>query len=376
MRQQQVLASVEGVAGTMETLVAGNGGVRIVVGAATSMEWPTEARNLARSTMTHLGHLVSTKSTNINFRSEVNTPDTVTASSEHTTYLRGCGCTVIAAKAINVGTITSGPYARNETITGAGGGTGRVLVAASATRIYYVPIAGALNNSETITGSGGATATSSSAPYDAGWVIKPRSDGQETISLELQEDGMSYSARGCMGNAVATFENSKPGYLDFTFQGPENAVAAKAMTTGITYNTEDPPILQNAAMTINAAVVVSRQAALDFGNTVVNRPDLNAAASGFISAYISGREPKLSISMEMPPVATLPIYTLWSAGTKVPVKFACGTAAGKAVHVFADLAQITGITQGDGDGIRQADVEFTLTGAAAKSDDEWEIVMV
>jgi len=376
IRQQQVLASVESVAGVMETLVAANGGVRVVVGVASNMDWPTEGRNLASKTMTPLGHLVSTRATNISFRSEVNTPDTVTATSEHAAFLRGCGCTIIAAKAINVGTITSGPYTRNETITGAGGGTGRVLVAASATRIYYVPIAGALNNSETITGSGGATATSSSAPYDAGWTVKPRDDGKETISIEHQEDGMAYSATGCMGNFTASFENGKPGYFDFTFQGPENTTGAKVMTTGIVRNTEDPPIINNAGLRINAVDVTVRNAVMDAGNTVVNRPDFNTINPGFISAYISGREPKITMTMEMPPAATLDLYALWKAGTKVPVKFACGTAVGKTVHVFADLSQIVGVTQGDGDGIRLADVEFALTGATGKSEDEWEIVMV
>lgn len=377
MRQQQILASVEATSGTMATLVASNGGVRIVVGATPEHDWPTEPRNLARKSMTPLGHMTSTQATNINFRSEINTPDTVTATSEHATYLRGCGCTVIATSQISVGTISGGPFVRGETVTGAGGGTGRVLVAASATRIYYETIAGALQNAETLTGStSGATCTSSSVPSAAGWTVRPRSDGQESISLELQEDGMAYSARGCMGSVVMSMENAKIGYFDFTFSGPKNDSGSKAMTTGITYDAEEPPILQGAAMLINGSTVVGRNITIDLGNTVVHRPDFNALSSGFLSDYINGREPKMTISMEMPAETTLDLYGLWEAKTKVAVSFVLGSAAGKRVYFFADLAQITNVSPGDGDGVRLADVELTFTGDANKGEDEWEMVMI
>lgn len=379
LRQKQVLAKVETTAGTAETLTASNGGIRVQTAAAIELDQPVQPRDIARSTLTNLGALPGEKAGTITLRTEANTPDSITATAMETTqYFQACGMTVLDLYAISIGTVSGGPYTRGETVTDASGYQGLVTIAAADGDdfLYYEQVTTTLSASEVLTGaSSGATATSGpTGAATAGYRVKPISNSQKTVTIALQEDGYEWKLAGAMGNLVGTFEASRAGYFEFAMTGPKESYGDVAMTTGISYQTEQPPILQGAELTINSQTVVFKSCTLDMGNTVVNRIDGNAGTTGYIAAYISQREPKLTVSYEHIEASTLDTYGQLASGTKIPVKFHVGTAVGKKIWVFADLAQVTGISIGEQDGIRTVDVEYTLTGAAAKSEDELEMV--
>lgn len=377
-RQKQLLAEIETTAGTMETLVAADNQGRISADSSADFQSPTEPRDIARSSLTELGDLPGEKLIGFSIKMEINPSDTITDDMECEDLIRACGHTVQDLKQITIGAVAGGPFTRGETVTDESANTARVVVqcADGTTRLLHDSISGALVSGEVLTGSAsGATASTSSSPANAGWLIKPISDNQETASIELQEDGFAWSAAGCMGNLIGTFEASKPGYFEFTMVGPKNASADKAMTSGLSYETEQPAILQGAGLSINSVAVVARSITFDEGATVTPRKDMNVATTGIIASYISKRAPSMTISFELIPSATLDIFGLLASGNKVPIEFQLGTSDGKIVYVFADLAQVTGVTLGDNEGIASIDVTFKCTGAAAKSDDEYEIAI-
>jgi len=380
VRQKQVLRKRETAKGTAQALTSAEGGIRISADSGFEANEPSNPRDIARSTLTSLGNLPGEKSGTITVRTEINTPDSITPTAiEMQQEFQGCGCTVLDTKTNDIGAVAGGPYTRGETITDISGNTGRLLVPCENgdSNIYYAAISGSLQTTEVLTGSAsGATATSSSGAYDAGHYVKPISDDQDTLTYELQEDGYAWSIKGTMGTFTATMEASRAGILEFTMNGVKATYGDKALTTGITYQTEQPPILQGAELLINSQTVVFQSATLDMGNNVVPRIDGNETSTGIKHFYISAREPTLTVTFEHIAASTLDTFGLLAAGTKVPIAFHIGTAAGKTIWIFADLGQVTGISAGDSDGIRTLDVTFTLTGAANSENDEIEMVFI
>jgi len=379
IRKSQILGKVEQTPGTAETLTASEGECRIIVGAGFEPDLPTEPRNIARSSLTNIGSIPGQKAGTVSFRTEINTPDTITADSEFGDFLQGCGLTISTLSVITIGAISSGPYQRGETVTGSvTGDTGRVLkeTANGETSLYIEILTGTFDDDdENIVGASGASATASTVASDAGHIVKPVSDNQKTCTVEYQEGGYAWSVKGAMSNLVATLEASKPGYFDFNFTGPKNNFGDKALTTGITRDTEEPPILQCAEATIDSTTIVFSTITFDMGNNVVHRIDGNSCDTGIIADFISSREPKLTISFEHLPESTLDIFGDLDDASKVPIQFTLGQTAGKIFRFFADNAQVTNIGMGDADGIRTLDVEFTLCGDAGDSDDEFEFTL-
>lgn len=377
-RQKQLLAQIESTKGTMESLSSTDNQGRISVETTAEVNYNPEERDVARSTLAPLGDLSGEKTIQFTVKQEINTPDTITSAFENLDLIRACGHTITDLKGITIGAILTGPFTRLETITDAHGATARVIVecANGTTTLLHDPISGTLTSGDTLTGAlSGATAVAGGSPANAGHLINPISDNQKTISIELQEDGFAYSAAGCMGNMVGTFESSKKGYFTFTMIGPMNAAADKAMTSGLTYQTEQPAVLQGAALKINSVAVVAKSISFDPQAQVVLRKDMSVATTGLISAYISKRGAQIVISFEHIPSATLDLFGLMQAGTKMPIKWRLGTSTGKIVHFFADLCQISGISLGDSDGIRTVDVTFKCTGNPNNSDDDYEIAV-
>lgn len=377
-RQIQILAKTETTAGSYEALTSAHSQGRISADSDQSYNYPVEERDIARSTLTPLGSLVGEKSFGFTVKAEVNTRDTVTADLENKALLEGCGITITEAYSVPVGTI-SGTFTRGETIEDESEATGRVLVAATSTagRVLYEPISGTLASGEEVTGSSsGATADTSGPGAAAGHILNPLSNAQKTLSLGFERDGVKWQSTGVMGNLVGTFESSKKGMYEFTVQGPRHDKKDEAMTSGITYDTEQPPTLQGAALTVNGVAVVARSISFDLQNTVVLRPDMNKATTGLISAYISGRNPQLKISFEDILESSLDLEGLLVAGTEFAVKFQIGTANGKTVHYAFDNCQIIDISPGDNDGISTVEVTMSCNGAATDSDgdDEYEII--
>ena len=380
--QIQLLAKVEVTAGTFVALAAADTQGRIAEETTVDINQPTEPRQVARSTKSPLGSLPGEKSFGINVKQEINPSDTITDALENKLLIEICGQEVLTTETeqLSIGAVTSGPFVRNETITGGtSAATGRVLIEAAdgASRIVYELLTGTFQTGEVLTGgTSAATATTSSGPSGAGHQIKPISASEKTASMEKQEDGYAWSIAGAVGNQVATFESSKQGIWDFAFQGPKNAAGDKAMTTGISYESEQPAIVQDADCELNGVSIVFSSVIHDLQNVIALRKSGNVATTGILAGYIPKRIPILKLSMELPPSSSLDVDALQAAGTKTPFKFRQGTTDGKIVYLFVDLAQITDVSLGEADGIRTVELTLDCTGDPTSSEDEYEFVIV
>lgn len=382
-RQTQILGQVETTAGTAETLTATDGGVRVFTSPEVSPDFPLEDLPIARQYMSVWGKLTTTQAMGIAFRSPMNSPDTITAEAlEHKPYLEGSGHTIEDLSGIGIGAISGGPYTRGETVEDESGNTGRVVrqTATGEPWLYYDPISGTLTNSEELTGSSsGATCDSSSATANHGYIGKPTSNNQKTITMRKEEDGHQWSIVGAMSNFNISAENSKPCYFDFAFVGPFSSQGAQAMTSGIDYQTEKPPKFQGAGLTIGSVAstsLVVKTVTFNQNSEPVKREDANTATTGIISVYKADRGdgPKLTISLEMPPASVYDVITKLTAESTDNIKFNVGDTKGKAFMFFADYAQVESVSYTDTDGIRTFDVTYVCVGSPTGGDDEYEMI--
>jgi hypothetical protein len=380
-RQSQILMKVETTSGTAESLTSSNGGQRVHVTPEVSPDIPMEEQPIARNTMSALDDIPTTQALGISYRTAMNTPDIITANDlEHKPALRASGLTIEDLEGTGIGAISSGPFTRGETVEDVSGNTARVLkeTATGESWLYTDPISGNLQTGEVLTGSSsGATTTASSTSANHGYIAKPTSDNQETVTIRKEMDGEQWTAAGAMSKFVFTAENSKPMYFDFAFMGPYYSHGAQSMTTGITYQTELPPKFQGAEFKIDSvSTLVVKSVSFDDNSEPVKREDANTATTGIISAYKAtrGNGPKLTVSIELPASGTLDLLGSLRTGTTHAINFKVGTAKGKTGMFFVDRGQVESVSYGDSDGIATIDVVFACKGAANSGDDEFEMI--
>lgn len=284
-----------------------------------------------------------------------------------------------------IGAVTSGPFKHGETITGGtSSATGRIVLPTKNgdAAIYFEVLTGKFVTAETITGgTSGASCTSSSGPVVNGYSIKPISDCFEVATVEYQEDGYAWSLRSGACNITGEFGSNAPGFFDFAFNGPKLLNGDKALTTGIVRGTEDPPILKTANLKLNATTddfePVFTSVNLDLGNNVVLRENGNASDdTGYETARVTAREPKVTISMEHESTTVFDFFAKLDSGEKVSLEFHVGTVETKQFWFFADELEFQAIPGSDADGIRTLDIESMLTGSATGADDEYQMVFI
>jgi len=297
--------------------------------------------------------------------------------------LIACGCSVQGIARIPIGAVTSGPFTRNETITGGtSSGTGRVLfsVANGDAYIYYMPISGNLQTTEVITGgTSGATATSSSAPSIRGHRVGPISGNNcthEAATVQLNNDGYLWKGRSAMGNMSFEAAANKPMYMDFNMQAAFVS-AGDATMLSLTQDDEQPPIVNQAGLFLDSFNPVFSNVAFDMVNSVSMRENGNAPdSSGYESARETARVPKLTLTLEHELAATYDFFEKLNTGAKVAHGFHVGTVADKRIFFFADYLEFDELPKSENDGISTLTLSATCTSPNADGDDEWEMLFV
>jgi len=302
---------------------------------------------------------------------------------EYQWALNGCGAKVYGMSRIAVGAISSGPYSHGETITGGTStATGRVVVPAANgdSYIYFEPLTGTFSSGEVITGgTSSATSTSGGTPEVHGYYVQPISTCQNVITVEYQEDGYAWSARDAMGNLTGTFEANKQGIFEFAFQGPRGTNGDKALTSSVTRGTEDPPIMKDANLTLGGSFEpVFSSVSFDMGNTLAMRANGNAADdTGYEGTRITGRDPKITITLEHELASVFDFFGTLDAGTKTALEFRVGTSENKQFWYFADELEFEALPLGEADGIRTLELSALCTGdATSAGEDEWEMAFI
>lgn len=302
---------------------------------------------------------------------------------EYQWALNACMSEVRGITRLAIGSISGGPFVRNETITGGtSAGTARVVVPAEDgdSHIYVEPLTGKLVTAEVLTGgTSSATVTSSSGPVVHGHFMRPVSGencNAEVATIEQQNDGFRWKSRSSVGNLTFEAAANMAMFFDFAFQGPKNVIGDATLFT-VTRDNEDPPIMKTAELKLDTFSPVFSSVNFDMGLDITLRENGNALDdSGFEAARATKRRSKINIIVEHELAATFDFFAKLDAGTKTALQFHVGTVVDKKIWFFADELEFEALPVGDKEGIRTLDLAADCTGSASDSNDDWEFALI
>ena len=296
---------------------------------------------------------------------------------------RSCSARIEALTKLVGPSIGSGPFERDETVTGGtSNATGRVVRAneGSETFIYIEQLTGKFQSGETVTGgSSSATIVLNAAPSFEGFRMYPESCFQEVATFEYLMDGRRYKGRSAMGTLTGQFDANMPGYLDFTMNGAKVSIGDQALYSGVSRTFAEPPIMKDANLVITDGATTFKPKfttiAFDVGNEVVMRQNGNASGtSGFEAAHIPSRRSVLTINVEQELSSVFDFYDRLDNTTKVGLEFHIGDTLGRKFHFFADRFQFEDLSETDSDGIATLDLQGVCTSNSDDEDDDWEMI--
>lgn len=178
-----------------------------------------------------------------------------------------------------------------------------------------------------------------------------------SMTLGIYMDGVIARIWGARGNVKGSMNAGKPGILSFEFQGAAFEVVDGALLAP-SYTTVIPPAFLNASLLLEAYAAICSKVDFDTANVIGLRESINSA-SGFLSALITGRNPKGSLDPELPTVAVYDFFGKWKApGTLGALQLAATGSAGNIVTVSFPKVRYAKIADNERNGIRTLGLDF------------------
>jgi hypothetical protein len=199
----------------------------------------------------------------------------------------------------------------------------------------------------------------------------PASSSIPSMTLGLYRDGVINRIWGARGTVSLELEAGKFGMLHFEFTGADYERVDGALVSA-SYQSTVPPAFLSATFTADSYAAVIDKLTIDVANAIALRSSPNAA-SGHVSATITGRAPKVTFDPETVTVATKDFLGLMKAGTAFALSCSLGSAAGNTIAISCPKLVLNDLKEGNRAGI----LTDQLTAAAAMNagDDELSIAL-
>ncbi len=213
-------------------------------------------------------------------------------------------------------------------------------------------------------GFGETIVTNTSVAYAPASLLIP------TLTGAAYMDGVIHKIWGAAGNLKLGLQVGKPGLLSLDYQGAGFTQTDGAMLTGVTYSDVVPPSFLGCTFQVDGCDFWVDKVDFDMKNAIALRSG-PGPASGYASAYITGREGQVTLDPEMVLASTKDIWTMWAAGSVVVMNIVMGTTPGNIVTITSNF-QIQDVKFGNRNKIRtnpitalmpmsSGDDEFTIT---------------
>lgn len=214
----------------------------------------------------------------------------------------------------------------------------------------------------------------------AGWVksgqvYTPRSEAPgsnvKTLTIGLYEDGLFKSIAGAMGTGVVNLPTGKQAYIDWTFTGVWQEPTDVAILAP-TYPTAKPLRFAGGLAEWNDVNLCTEMVTVDLGNTVIMR-ECPTTEAGFLSAFITNRQPKISLNPEAVTVAAQDRWGAWLAQTEYALELDLGGPGNSVLSFDAPKAQIINNQEADRNGMVTDEIEMQCNKNGATHDQELSI---
>ncbi|MBU2487940.1 MAG: hypothetical protein KKA60_00970 [Proteobacteria bacterium] len=188
----------------------------------------------------------------------------------------------------------------------------------------------------------------------------PASSSIPSLTIGAYCDGKRYLLAGARGTVKIDMKAGEPAQYAFEFTGT-SIVDADVALLSPTYDSTVPPAFMSASLALDSQAAVVETVGIDLANSLYLRPSANAA-QGFVSAVITGREPKLTLNPEDVLVADHDWWAQWESGAFVAFTATLGSDAGNICTITAPAVQISTMKPADREGILIQEMECLLAG--------------
>jgi len=195
-------------------------------------------------------------------------------------------------------------------------------------------------------------------------------------SCAIFRDGKQYLIHGAVGNAVIHFRRAAPVAVDFSLTGVFNKPTDVGLLSPSYPAIVEPPFASAALSILGFTTAKIDELTFDMGNEVVMRPYPNGA-SGFFTAQIVRRKPKVSFTPEEELATTKDYWNEFLAGTTGSITTGVFPSTGSNYNqlIFtAPKAQYRSVGHDNRDGIVTSAIEAMLLANSDAGDDEWSLV--
>lgn len=200
-------------------------------------------------------------------------------------------------------------------------------------------------------------------------------DSVTTVTIGFYLDGMKKTMAGCMGNFKITATAGAMGMIEWEFQGLWDPVTDVAIIDP-TYPQDLPARFAEQTCSWNGTDQAIESIEFDCGNEVIMREDASTE-SGFLSALVVDRYPKITCNPEATLVATDNPFGDWLASTEGIFTFGftgpSGATSDGTIVVTAPKAQILNCQAGDRNKLAINDLEFGCNKNGQVEDQEFNI---
>jgi len=152
----------------------------------------------------------------------------------------------------------------------------------------------------------------------SGQVFTPRSEAPgsnvKTLTIGRYVDGMYYQLSGCAGSFTVNLTAGQRGMIDWDFSGVWSTPTDVALITP-TLPTSLVQLWSKGACSWNSVDFYALNAQIQSGNTIAYRPQ-PGTSTGFHSAIIVDRYPKVTLDPERKLVATQDRWGKWLTGAE------------------------------------------------------------
>ncbi len=187
----------------------------------------------------------------------------------------------------------------------------------------------------------------------------PASAGAPSLTLALYEDGVIKKILGARGTMKITAKTNEIVYTEFEFTGVWGGVTDGALLTP-TYEGTIPPVFLGSTLTVGAYSLVAAGVDIDLGNKLHVRTDPTSAA-GYRSAVITDRDVTGKFDPEMATVAAHDFFGLWKAGTSAALVIGpVGATQYNRWKITAPKLVYTKVGDAEREGLAVADTAFQL----------------
>lgn len=189
--------------------------------------------------------------------------------------------------------------------------------------------------------------------FPTGLLLEPISDNFQSITLEMNKDGVHHVMPGAFGTFEITATAGEFATVSWTFNGHYNA-PTDAPAPSVIYERTLPPQVELARLRLNGFYAIVETLSFNQSNDIQIRPDVSSE-EGIIGTRIVSRAPEGGINPEATLVADNDFWGDLTTARRMPLQMRVGQERGNTVWMVAPGVQYTGLTYADRNGIMTYD---------------------